>query len=323
LEKLSVSANDLLVWMSARGQGSWAQFRAAVEELHIAESDNYATAGEEEDSAVLPSFPLHQVLRLNLQRLGHAEFFAGAAGNDWKVTPPALCVTRSEADWLAVVTGARTDSLLRRLYRVTGPFEIETVPLESSPDQIRVGAADLQTLSTIAGQTGMLLQSHAPLSLLTGLPPVDHPDVRRENELPLGSDWKIEQFSTSTLGWKMTTREAALTVKAGLFRFSLAYRIHVLLCLHGRAFQIPAQVGKYYVLHQRRKKIFIYDSPNRRLSLPASCRPPFLVERALILCSGLLPSYQRRPSAIGLLHYAEIPGTVARLAAAVLRQELR
>jgi hypothetical protein len=31
----AVNANRLLLWMSARRQGSWSQFRAAVEELHI------------------------------------------------------------------------------------------------------------------------------------------------------------------------------------------------------------------------------------------------------------------------------------------------
>ena len=35
-EERSMSADALLLWMSARRQGSWQQFRAAVEELHSA-----------------------------------------------------------------------------------------------------------------------------------------------------------------------------------------------------------------------------------------------------------------------------------------------
>jgi hypothetical protein len=42
LEGEGVSADNLLLWMSARKEGSWHQFRGAVEELHIA-------IGEEED----------------------------------------------------------------------------------------------------------------------------------------------------------------------------------------------------------------------------------------------------------------------------------
>ena len=167
----------------------------------------------------------------------------------------------------------------------------------------------------------MLLQRDAPLSILASLPPVDHPVVRRPHDLPFGADWKIEQFSATNLGWKVATREAALAATAGLFRFSLTYRSHVLLCLHGVPYEIPAQVGKYYVLRERRKKILSYDPLTMRLSIPAGCRPPFLIERALILCSGLLPSYERRQSAMGLLHYSDIPGAVARLATALLRQE--
>jgi hypothetical protein len=306
--------------MSARGQGSWSQFRAAVEELHIAERESAVLEVEDEEPAGRESLPIHQSLRLNLQRLAHAEFFAGADADDWRVTPPCLSFMRHGTRWLAVVTGARSDRLLGRLHSAAGPIEIETVLLEGCPDQIRLVARNATTFSEVAGSGGILLQRDAPVSILTSLPPVDHPSVRRPDDLPFGGDWKIERFSTTTLGWKAATRNTALATAAGLFRFSLAYRSHVLLCLHGTAYQIPAQVGKYYVLRQGRRKILSYDAVNRRLSLPASCRPPFLVERALILCSGLLPSYERRQSAIGLLHYPDIPESVAKLAAALLRQ---
>src|SRR5437667_12890954 len=69
-ETLTMSANKLLLWMSARREGSWQQFRAAVEELHLAESDP-AMATEGEDTADQAALPLYQALRLNLQRLGH------------------------------------------------------------------------------------------------------------------------------------------------------------------------------------------------------------------------------------------------------------
>ena len=71
-----MSANALLLWMSARREGSWQQFRSAVEELHI-ETDTFASA-EDDEAADNFRFPLYQALRLNLQRLGHAEFFGGA-----------------------------------------------------------------------------------------------------------------------------------------------------------------------------------------------------------------------------------------------------
>jgi hypothetical protein len=65
-----------------------------------------------------------------------------------------------------------------------------------------------------------------------------------------------------------------------------------------------------------------YDHHTGRLSLPASCRPPFLIERALILCSGSPPSYEGGPGG-GNLHYVGIPNAIAMAAAGLLRQELR
>jgi hypothetical protein len=62
-----MTPNELLLWLSARKQGSWPQFRGAVERLDLMESDE---AGQ--DTAL----PLHQRVRLNLERLGHAEFDA-------------------------------------------------------------------------------------------------------------------------------------------------------------------------------------------------------------------------------------------------------
>ncbi len=85
-----MSANELLYWMSARGQGSWQQFRAAVEELHMIGGEN--GPGDEGDTPA-ETFPLYQTLRMNLQRLGHAEFFAGAGDQEWRITPPALAIS--------------------------------------------------------------------------------------------------------------------------------------------------------------------------------------------------------------------------------------
>ena len=83
-----MSANALLYWMSARQQGSWQQFRAAVEELHTTDEGERGSCddGDAPDSS---SLPLYHTLRFNLQRLGHAEFFAGA-GEVGAVPPGCL-----------------------------------------------------------------------------------------------------------------------------------------------------------------------------------------------------------------------------------------
>lgn len=318
-----MSANELLLWMSARRQGSWQQFRTAVEELHVADSDGDPQGGAEEDTADQYALPLYQALRLNLQRLGHAEFFAGAGGSDWRVAPPSLAVTQHSRGWLGVLAGARSPRLLQRLKDAAASTEIETLSPPACPDQLRIVASDPRSLAGIAQRAGLLLQQYAPVAILMSLPPVDDPAVRRQADLPFGADWRIEQFSASNLGWRAATRDEALSTLGGLFRFSLRHQRHVLLCSRGAAFRVPGQVGKYVVLRRRRRRILCYDVVHSRLSVPASCRPPFLVERALILCSGLPPSYEAASAATGVLHYSDVPEAIASLASSLLRQELR
>ena len=313
-----MSANALLLWMSARQEGSWQQFRAAVEELHLNGSANAADDASEVESGSRDAFPLYQALRLNLQRLGHAEFFAGAGDHDWRVTPPSLAVTKHARGWLGVIAGARSPNLMRRLEEATQSVGLDVITAAECPDQLRVFVADPDLLLDIVQRVGLLIQRDAPAALLMSLPPVDDPAVRRRVDLPFG-DWRIERFAVSDLRWKPATREDALRTAAGLFRFSLRYQRHDLFCSRGNAFQIPAPVGKYLVLRRARRRVLEYDVRDRRLSVLGTCRPPFLVERALILCSGVPPSFDVATRAVS---YADVPPEIAGLASRVLRQEM-
>ncbi len=321
-----MSANSLLLWMSARRHGSWAQFRAAVEELHL--GANVEAEGEGDDAPDQFALSLYQTLRFNLQRVGHAEFFAGAGeGAEWRVTPPALAVSRHASGWLGVLAGARSLSFTDRLHSAVAGHGAEprVLTLASYPDQILIAAGTRNTLAAIADQAGVHLQDDAPAALLASLPPVDDPSVRYQTDLPFGSDWRIDRFSPDDLAWHSATLDDARTASSGLFRFSLRHQRYVLFCCKGAAARIPGQVGKYLVLRQRRRRrqVLRYDAQNRTLSMPASCRPPFLVERALILCSGSPPSYEGSGLRGGSLRYPEIPQDIAAIAAALLRQELQ
>jgi hypothetical protein len=185
-----------------------------------------------------------------------------------------------------------------------------------------ITASARATLVAIAERACLLFQDDAPAALLASLPPVDDPSVRHPTELPFGSEWKIDRFSPDDLVWRAATFDGARGASGGLFRFSLRHQRHVLFCWRGGSSRIPGQVGKYLVLRQRRRQVLKYDDHSRTLSVPASCRPPFLVERALILCSGSPPSYEGGQRG-GVLRYTEIPEAIAAIAAALLRQGLR
>src|SRR5882724_7790917 len=177
-------ATSLLLWMSARGAGTWEQFRAAVEELQIADNEDTATDSSAEDIAEEAGLPIYHLLRLNLQRLGHAEFNAGAAGSDWRVTPPSLAVSEHPTGWVGVVSGARSRTLLARLPESGGAVNIERRQCTGAPDLIRMHSGDAATLSTIATQAGLRLQLDAPIAILMTLPVIDDRSVWRRGEIP-------------------------------------------------------------------------------------------------------------------------------------------
>ena len=312
-----MSANALLLWMSARRQGSWQQFRAAIEELHLGESDDLL-GGEDDETRDQFALSLYQTLRFNLQRLGHAEFFAGAGGADWRVTPPSLAVTQLARGWLGILVGARSQALMQRLNVSSGPASLEMLPYPGYPDQILIVGGDKSAVNAVAERAGLLIQNDAPVALLKSLPPIDDAYERYPAQLPFGADWRIDRFSSENLAWRSATIDDAASVSGGLFRFSLRHQRHMLFCMRGAAFRIPGQVGKYLVLRikKTRRQVLHYNGQNRMLAVPASCRPPFLIERALVLCSGSPPSYKD-----GILHYTGIPENIAAIAAALLRQE--
>lgn len=312
-----MSANALLIWMSARVEGSWQQFRSAVEELHVL-PDETAEQGEAADAADQYAMPIYQALRLNLQRLGHAEFFAGAGDAEWRVAPPILAITRHPFGWRGVVAGARSAPILDRLRSVGDSCTLEVLSAPACPDPIRLHAPDAGSLAAAAKQAGLLWQMDAPAAILQCLPGIDDPEVRRFRDLPLGADWRVDRFSARDLSWCASSRAQADS-SSGLSRWTFGHQRLFFLRRKGRVWAIPGQVGKYLMLRRARRRVLRYDPGAAAIRVPAACRPPFLVERAIIACSGLPPDYD--PQTANLV-YHDVPAETARLAAGILRQEL-
>ena len=308
--------NELLLWLSARREGSWQQFRAAVEELHSTESDSgsngSATSSEGE-------FPLHQKLRLDLERLGHAEFFARGCEKGWRIAPPTLAAHPMSRGVRAVLCGARSPALCERALQVGEKVdcEVEVIDSHNVPQVIRFLAHNISALQQVGTQVGAHFQADAPLAILSHLLPCDPPSRDSEQaEFPVGADWRIREFDAVSIHWRTTDRQHANTARTGLFEFQL-YDRRYFLRWKGGTFERSRAVALYTLL--RRRGLLGYDSRTRMLSLPGSCRPPRLLERALVLCSGIPPSFD--PTTARLL-YIDVPPDIAHFAAELLRQRL-
>ncbi len=266
--------------------------------------------------------PVYQAVRLGLQRLGHVEFFSSTAGADWRVVPAAMAINRvNDTSFVGILCGARPPDLRQHLNASNKLASWDATEQSGLPDRIRVFASSADELTDVATSLSFLSQLDAPESLLAAIPPVDDARSRVPAEPPLTPGWDIHRFSPESLSWKVADAGDLTRVRTGLFRLRMRFQQFYFLKWHRRFFSTHVQVGKYAVLHDRRIRRLVEFSPHSHtLSVPVTCRPPLLVERALVLCSGCLPTLVPGSAR---LQYSCVSRSVARLASGLLRQELQ
>ena len=212
-----MKANELLLWLSARREGSWQQFRAAVEELHSAENDPEQNGDSQSDN---DEFPLHQQLRLNIECAAHAEFFERDSKYVWRIAPPVLAAHPAPSGFRAVLCGARSPALRERVLGVGQASGCETVVRWGVPEVIRLVAHNIDALADAAAQARVNFQYDAPLAILTYVRPCNPPARRSEQSVfPAGEGWRIREFDAVTLRWRASDRRRAQAVQAGVLEF--------------------------------------------------------------------------------------------------------
>lgn len=289
--------NELLLWMSARHSGSAESFRSKVAELGLV-------------SGRSPQ----RIAQWNLGNLGHAEFAPRAGGYGWQVAPPVLAAGDPCQGGHAFLCGARTAPMLASLSAIFGP-QLSQRPQTGGPDIVQVTAPTAMVLADQAAAAQFEIQWNTPLAILAccsrpsdlQLAPMD---------LPLGG-WEVFRFSKTGLAWVQSSVDTARSATAGLFRFRSNFATQYILVEKGAAFATEAAAGKYRLLRRRHSAI-AYRSSDQEFIVRASCRPPPLVERALILSSGALPTFTN-----GLLTYGGVEPFIASAVATLLGQRLR
>ena len=310
-----MNPNELLLWFSATGSGTWSRCRTALDELAIAETLANRIESTDENSPAASRLSRHVRIRLNLERLGHAEFFRRDFPTGWRVVPPTL-VSMPEGNGVrGVLCGARTDQFLTDLHKFAGEAKVFITPQDECPDRIVLKHSSLQGLAGVASKGRLIFQKAGIDRLLTVIPPVDNHQLRVPTELPFGHDWQVNRFSTRSLTWIESSIDEARGRKFGLFRIHIRYRPEYFLRLDGSSYKLAVQVGKYIVLKRARRRVLGYNHERGILSMPVSCRPPLLLDRALTLSSGLIPEVVQ-----GRLEYSSVGPRHSRAAKRLLRQ---
>lgn len=306
-----MKANELLLWLSARREGSWQQFRQAIEELHSGDSES--------DIEYDDDYPLHQRLRQNFEGLAHAEFFSRGCEKGWRIAPPVWALHTVSDGIRGVLCGARSPALIEKVLLSSDNCRIENFALLDSPDVIRIWAPKESDLLKWVLPANIHLQLEAPLAILWHLRACDPPSGSSNvSEYPQGKDWTIQKFDSKALKWQKIDRGEEQSICYGVLRFRIYFqREQYFLRWNKITFGMPRATGLYALLRHHRRWVVHYDRESRCFSVPAICRPPRLLERALVLCSGFPPVY-----ADSRLNYSEVPFEIAKFAAELLRQPL-
>jgi len=309
-------ANELLLWLSARREGSWSQFRAAVEELHSVENNFDETRGSQTDDN---DFPVHQQLRLNFECAAHAEFFERDSKYMWRIAPPVLAMHPTPGGFRAVLCGARSPALCERVLGAGQGCGCESLICRGTPDVIRLVTTNFNMFSDVAARASVYFQPYAPRTILSCIRPYNPPtSMSKRSEFPTGEGWRIREFDPISFRWRVANRQRAQAVQRGVLEFSLYDDWRYFLRSSGGTFELPRAVALYALLN-RHGGLLRYDKQAQALSLPGTCRPPRLVERALVLCSGFPPSFDPTTSC---LTYADVPADIAGFVAELLRQSI-
>jgi hypothetical protein len=302
--------DELLFWLSSRREGSWGQFRSAVEEI-LGEPDV--------DSGTDGGVPFYQKMRFSLEQLGHVEFEGRGREGGWRVASPVLAASRQATGFLGVTCGARSPHLMVRFQAVAGPH-CEVVGNGLHPSVVRIFTPEVGALSQMASDAGLGFQPDAPISILSCLSRVERLAGSKPAQLPFGHDFEVSRFAVRRYSctWMPSSDDEAARGGDGLYRFVRFQVPEHYLKLGGRVLRVDGQTAKFFLLARRGRQVLRYDRSTRSLSVPGICRPPLLVDRALSLCTGYPAAYEPKRRT---LTYAGISEDIAGFAASLLSQK--
>jgi hypothetical protein len=253
------------------------------------------------------------IISSNLSALGHIEVVGGSA---WRIAPPTLASIPGDASigFSAVLCGARTVGVVNKLHAAcqNNGATFQNTAQDESPSRVLVSAPSIGALAEIAARAGTLFQLNAGYTLLACLPSLGA-WPRRPCEMPGGKVGTVKRFSGSEARWIPSTLENAQSSAKGFYRVQRDWDwVSVLKSGVTDCAYIDDRAGRLLAAAKRRHASWTAES--RKLDLPAPLFPPAYIARALVLCSGLLPDFDRGTTRIS---FSNVTPEMLRLALAI------
>jgi hypothetical protein len=214
------------------------------------------------------------------------------------VCPPALVMLPSNGLPKAILTGARTPTLLKKIKKAIdkNKYNIRIYKLDQSkkgfslPEVIFIEAANIQSLKDIAQESEIFLDSEIPACWKMANSSVSINNIESELVFIPREDinWKKKFFNTKQLkfsyqndnteGYRLVEYTNPLTQQ----------KMHWI--WNGKqASEIMRDWGRYLILKHSEKNVIIYDEEKEYLGVPMTIPLPRLLARAAALSSGKAP----------------------------------
>lgn len=254
----------------------------------------------------------------DLAALGHIDPLSDGR---WRTAPPVLAGIADDMGLAvsAILCGARTPKILRRLRDAcdrAGATITETVQ-PKRPTVVTVSTRSPADLAAIAADAGLLFQRDAAFTILACLPTIPN-WPRSPCPMVIGRVQDVKRFSRSRLAWVPSSLEAAAAARRGFFRIHRDWD-WVNLIKQGVESQAEIDASAGRLAAAERMKAVSWAPSSRSLRLPFALYPPMLIARALVLCSGALPTRDRQSRT---LSFRDVPARTARLTLALTQLRL-
>jgi len=319
-------SDRLLYTLSTRGSIRLEIFHALLED---------AAVGQAVPRDGQPNFDLRRRMARLLDALGHCEFDYEQR-HVW-ACPPSLILLPAAGLFQAVLSGARTPSLLRNIKNAVQQRKNEAVYRVtkqkfgqiSLPAAIAISATSIASLREIATVSKLHWIADEAGAFRLGAFSASLEQIASSLTFSEKEDinWPRRTFSTEQLTF--TKDDTPSEIKLVSYTSPIDHQLQHWLWEGARAALVDREWGRFLILNHKGMQVMLYDARRQRICVPSSISLPPLFSRALTLCSGHAPApFRLSVDHLGLssdlqFHvYAGVPAHIADLVANKLGQTL-